>query len=86
MNPYTIGKCNKKWRDRFWDISLGLNSLPGSCVLSTLLSRAVFHGLSNVRSVTLKVLRAKKSVCITEPYNEGELSNCYNFDLIGQID
>ena len=43
---------------------------------------AVVHGLSNVRSVTLKVLRAKKSVCITEPYNEGELSNCYNFDLI----
>ena len=26
------GKCNKKWRDSFLQISLGLNSLPGSCV------------------------------------------------------
>ena len=31
-NPIPIGKCNKKWWDSFLHLSLGLNSLPGSCV------------------------------------------------------
>jgi hypothetical protein len=30
--PIPIEKCNKKWWDSFFHISLGLNSLPGSCV------------------------------------------------------
>ena len=53
LEPIPIGKCNKKWWDSFSHLSLGLNSLPGSCGncinwLVTLFSffRAWLHGLT----------------------------------------
>ena len=41
--PIPIGKCNKKWWDSFLHISLGQNSLPGSCVETTVKWHHLFY-------------------------------------------